>query len=663
VRRALAILVPFVLTTILALTPSTADAPPPRASMLDRWARAALDGAETSVEDRERAMRNIEEAIRLEPADPGHWMVLGRLQEVGNHERLARESFEHAIRLAPEEPETRTRLAMAWKREWLRTLDTLALAHAIEQLDTVTHLRPYGSEGWLRLVPLRYEHGELPGAANAAANALAGRPRRAEAPLAVAYLAFRLGEIELADSLFRAAIPRLAPDLRALFDDPTRILNAPRPRDGDSADDPAQLDGAAHAAPPESAAAEEPTATAAGLALFAPLDPDPTTAANEVQLECWSRIAHAYFVFFDPLHPGLDARAETYMRYGPPRRVLRNPPGVSLIFKPNVLRTGRQDSFAGYPLDAEVWEYPELGMRILLHDRSLTGVYTQPVTREFIPGTIPDPRVLAARGDLLSIGGGASVFPTLPPRAQRLEVRGVVSRFEGARGPRLLAQVRAPGGPGDTLSARWVVIDTAGHEVTRGEQSLAVSACDPGESRLAEFDADLPAGRFDVTFSVRDAHRHRGVFRRQVAMPAPPSALALSDLVLCCGDPSQYAAQGAVRIEANMDSRVAGRAPLVAYFEIYRLATGADGMARFQYTYDVRRLADESSAKARAAAERRPPVGTWASREETQVGAMRRQFLRVATALLPAGRYRVSVHVKDLVSGGEAERGVEFVRE
>ncbi len=60
---------------------------------------------------------------------------------------------------------------------------------------------------------------------------------------------------------------------------------------------------------------------------------------------------------------------------------------------------------------------------------------------------------------------------------------------------------------------------------------------------------------------------------------------------------------------------------------------------------------------------REAPVDTWASREETQVGAMRRQFVCVQTASLPAGRYRVSVRVRDLVTGAEAERAVEFVRE
>ena len=76
----------------------------------------------------------------------------------------------------------------------------------------------------------------------------------------------------------------------------------------------------------------------------------------------------------------------------------------------------------------------------------------------------------------------------------------------------------------------------------------------------------------------------------------------------------------------------------------------------------VRRRADAAAAKAALDAERRPAVDRWASREETHLGAMRRQFVRVQTASLAAGRYQLRVRVRDLVAGGEAERRMEFVK-
>jgi len=238
----------------------------------------------------------------------------------------------------------------------------------------------------------------------------------------------------------------------------------------------------------------------------------------------------------------------------------------------------------------------------------------------------------------------------------------VVSAFEGERGPRLLVQARVPGAPGDTLLARWVVRDSAGRETARGEQSLAVSACDPAELRLAEFGAEVPAGRCDVAISVHDAKLRRGLFRTRLALAPAGQAVGLSDLVLCCGDPS-LAGDQSVRIEADMDATVTGARPLVAYFEIYRLAQDRDGAARFRYEYEVKRRADARGPRAIREAERRPPVDRWVSRDETHRGGIRRQFVRVQTASLTPGRYQLRVRVRDLNSGAEAGRVAEFVKE
>jgi tetratricopeptide (TPR) repeat protein len=644
-----------------------------RARTLDRWALEIVN-RDATIEERQRAMRYIEEALALEPDFAGHWLVLGRLRDLAEEDMLARSAYRRSIALAPAEPEARMRLGRSWKRTWLRTLNPEPRDLAIAQFDTVTRLRPYGSPAWVALVPLLYERGELARAADAAERALAGRPRRPEMPLAAAYMGYRVGEIALADSLFREAIPQLDPDMRALFEDPLRLLGAPVTRDSilevvaESLDPPRPSDSAAvdrlPRPPPPSASLPfaAPRSAPATGALLAELDPDPTTPQNEAELEVWSRIAHAYLLLADPRRPGLDARAETYIRYGPPAAVHMNPPGTPLYFDPNPTAQGRRRNFTEFPLDAQLWEYPDLGMHVLLHDRSLTARYTEPTTRDYSPGTTPDPGILARRPDLIALGGGRGVIATLPPAGQRLEVRGVVSAFEGERGPRLLVQARVPGAPGDTLLARWVVRDSAGREAARGEQSLAVSACDPAELRLAEFAAEVPAGRCDVAVSVRDARMRRGLFRTRLALAPAGDAVALSDLVLCCGDPSLVGDQS-VRIEADPDATVTGARPLVAYFEIYRLASDRDGMSRFRYEYEVKRRADARDPRAIREAERRPPVDRWVSRDETNRGGMRRQFVRVQTASLTPGRYQLRVRVRDLGSGAEADRAAEFAKE
>src|SRR5262249_56924648 len=141
-----------------------------------------LEMSDPPVEARQRAQRDISQAIELEPGDAGHWIVLGRLRELGREERLASQCFERAIGLDPVAPEPRLRLALVSKRQWLRTLEPERLARAIAELDTVTMLRPYGADAWLGLVPLRYERGDLAGAPEAAERGLEGRPRRIEAP-------------------------------------------------------------------------------------------------------------------------------------------------------------------------------------------------------------------------------------------------------------------------------------------------------------------------------------------------------------------------------------------------------------------------------------------------------------------------------------------------
>jgi len=633
-----------------ALGAAPGSAAPPRvrsaadslatARTLTRWGWDAV--ADPGIESRQRAIRDLKEAIRLDPRNPEPWLALGRAYELGDYGDLSRDCYRRSIALAPRQPDGYMELGMAWKREFLRTLHRAALDHAVGAFDTAALLRPYGADAWLRLAPLRYERGDLAGAAAAAERALAGRPRRPATPLAVACLAYRQGEIERADSLFAAAIPRLDPTLRALFEKPAWIglSNVGAPAAG----------------------------TAPGRAVpdpWAGLDPDPTTPQNEARLEYWSRVAHAYLLFFDPLRPELDARAETYVRYGPPGKVELNPAGVATTFKygTNQPSRGKPLGLSEYPLDALVWSYPDLGMRVVLHDRSLTGRYTPAATRAFDPLSVPDPRVLAARRDLLSLGGGQLVISTRPPREQRLEVDGMVARFESEGRPRLLAQVQAPGSPGDTLWARWVVLDQAGRELARDTRELALSACDPTARRVTEFSSTLSAGAFEVVVSVRDAQRRRGLFRDTLALAPVPRGLALSDVVLACGAPALMVSGSTVRLEANIARRITGRQPLVAYFEIYRLAADAGGLAHFEYEYTVRRVPRALTGLAKLFVLPEAPVVSATSREAEQVGTLRRQFVSIPAQSLGPDHYRLEIRVRDLLTGAEVNGATEFVRE
>lgn len=646
-------------------------APAEKARLLHRWAEEELD--DPSVEARQRAMRDLGEAIRLDPDDARFWLTLARVQQGGGFDRDARASLDRAVRLAPRNPRAYLERGRAWKREWVRWIDSLAFDRAIADFDTVIRLRPAGAEGWLALVPMRYESGDLSGAWEAAERALASRPRIVEAGLAAAYTSYRMGNVERADSLFRVTIPKLSPGLAALFGNVAPILGAENRGDAgrDDRRPAARAHGSLGGAPPVEPSSEVGDSTASRTITeeaWLGLDVDPTTDVNETQLEFWSRVAHAWFVFWDPLRPGLDSRADLYIRYGPPRQVELNPDGVPLSFQPNALNAGtrgpqrRARSELSYPMGVVRWNYPELGMGVVLNDRSLMGRFEPAVSRGFMPGQVPNPAILARRGDLLSLGEGRAVFPTQPPGPMRLELAGAVAGFEGDAGPQLFAQVLARGAPDDALTARWVVQDSSGRTVTRGEGPLGVSGCDPAERQLGEVAQVLPPGSYRLAISVRNERRHRGLYRATLTLPERREALAMSDVVLTCGDPALAVGRGSVRIDANVDGRVRGASPVAAYFEIYRLAPDAGGQARFEIEYAVRRLRFASLPGERRR-RREPVLLSSTSREEAQAAGLRRQFVTVPVLALAPGRYQLEIRVRDLVSGTQVERAVAFDRE
>lgn len=657
-RRPLALLVIAALLTLAHAVSAAAarrDTSGTRTRLLLQWARDGL--ASPAIEDHQRALRALDEVLAKEPGNVEAWLTRGDAMMQAGSGTEARACYRRAIGLAPREPEGHLRLAMAWRREWLRVMGAANLDSAIASFDRALALRPASHEARMWLIPLLVETGDAARAMREAERAAELRPRRGEPALAVAYLAYRRGEIERADSLFRWAYDRLAPDLRARLDDLTPVA------------------GAGLGAPTDSAPA--PKRVADARRLWARLDPDPTTPANELRLELWSRVVHAWLLFDDPLRAGPDARAEVFVRYGPPDGVLLNPPGIPLFEvqdNPGLDQSRRlaaQYSSGStvdpmyYPLDALALSYAELGMRVVLHDRGLQGRFTFPTDRDarFATEATPDRRLLAMRDDLLALGDGFAVFPTRPPRERRLDVSATFARFEAERGPRLFAQAGTPAAPGEALTAVWVVRDTSGRERFRQEQRLATSVCDPAGRRIAELSAPLPPGTYDVAVSVRDTHHKRGLQRVQVDLAAPPAGLALSDVVLTCGEPLLLVEGHSIRLEADTRAHASGGAPLVAYFELYRLATDASGHSSFEYEYTVRRLVEGDDGRRRPAGGRAALTSASASRVEVQVGAMRRQFVTVPTQSLERGRYALEIRVRDVASGAVVSRNVEFVRD
>jgi GWxTD domain-containing protein len=636
---------------VLAVTAGpVAAAAPSRTALADSLYRSAAARLATGVrEHRARARDELERAVDLAPRDTRCLLALGELCLEGDFRDRARSCFERVVALAPAEARAHAGLGQVWKRDWLATLSDTSLGRAITGYSAAARAQPQRVEAWLALAPLLFERGQRATAAAAAARAVEADPARAEALLAAAYLEYRSGGVERADSLFRRALPGLPEELRRRFEDVNPLL------------------------PEETQGAMQDLGSAGRQQVverfWRDSDPDPASPENEAQLEYWARIAHAVLLFLDPSRPRWDMRAELYARFGPPAAVAYQPPGVPLARRPNRYDTMFQDECNGwrrvgepnfFPYHAQVWDYPQLGISVLLHDVSLTGRYQLPITTRFDPNPRPNPRAAAANGFEVAPGGYAA-FPALPPGTHPRPVSGMVARFEGARGGRLLAAVETAGDPGDSVWAECVVLDSSAYVVARGRKALSASACDPAAVRAGEFTFDLPPGRYGVALSVRDPDGGRGIFRGRTEVPAAGAALAISDLVLTCGPLDAAVGPAGVRLAPNLPRRVGGDGPLVAYFEVYHLVPGRRGESRFEYEYTVM-----SEARDRRPWLRRlfqPRVANVSVRtEEEGAGPLRRQFITVPIRSLPPGRYRLEVGVRDRIGGGSAGQVTWFER-
>jgi hypothetical protein len=250
------------------------------------------------------------------------------------------------------------------------------------------------------------------------------------------------------------------------------------------------------------------------------------------------------------------------------------------------------------------------------------------------------------------------VFAPLPPGEHPLPIETVVSAFEGEHGPRLLANVATPGAPGRALHAECVVLDSTEREVARMARDLGASRCDAAATRAGDFAFDLPPGQYRVAVSVVDGEGGRGVARQPHELSPLPTALALSDIVLVCGPLETVPVGGSVRLDPNLEHRIGGDEPLLAYFEVYALRPEASGATKFEYEYKVHSLERDTRPWFKRVFSRTGAERIAVRSPEEGAGPTRRQYLSVPAQSLPPGRYRLEVTVRD--HGATTRREVEF---
>lgn len=642
-----------VLATMLLL-PSAAAASPPdereaKAESLVTEGRARF--AAGSFGQRRIAIRLLEEAAQLDPRHTTTLEALGRAYLDAGFNHRARTAFEKAARLDPRNPEAWFGLAQLYKRNWLRSLAEEDLTRAATNAEATLRLDRGHCGAAVMLAVLRVERGAFGEAREIVATALAAGCRAPQLQLASAYLAYRSGDATRAESLLTAVRSRFAPEVAARFDDVVPMLDA---GDAEAVETLPQGERVAYL-----------------QRFWGSSDPDPTTELNEAVVEYHARVAHALLVFADTWNVRWDMHAALYVRFGAPGRVTFLPVGVNdsyRLFKgdavwvdPNTGETRELVPHVDMPMNVQVWEYPELGMVVRIEDTVLSQSYEMPRTDSVLVEAHAD-TAAAEQNGLVPVGAGRAVFSPLLPGVRQLAVAGRVSRFTGGSGPHLLVQFEVPGTPADTVAAECVILDSTGRRVAVSLARPDPSRCDPASVRTMDFTFDLPAGRYRLAFAASDAKGGRGVARTVLDVPATEVGLSMSDVVPVCGPYDASAGQGPVRLAANVGSRFDGASRLTAYFEVYGLATDANGSSSFDIAYEVHRLREEPAPWYRKLARGRPHALVAVRTEDSGLGGLRRQFVQVPLEALPKGEYRLEVHLHDRSGGGTVTRTLEFVK-
>jgi GWxTD domain-containing protein len=611
----------------------------------DAAATSLLERAERrlalhTIEFRRMAIADLERATELAPARPDIQLTLAHAYYDAGFLKESRERYERTVALTPNDSQARLGLGHAWRRDWLKYLERASLDRAVQHYAEAGRLDSSNVDAWIMMSALEIERGDLPDARAAAEHALHADRARAESMLAAASTRWRQGDVSGSDSLFHIALSRLRRSVRERFED-----FAPLATERDTL--------------------EYNHLSAAARADYARRfwrdhDPDLGTPENEAQLEYWARVAQAYFLFYDPARRQWDERGEVYVRYGPPDFATYNPVGANLYGARRYGTTAISGQVA-FPINMLVWTYRSLGMEVVLNDRMLSERYELPVSMDMDMDPMPDPAAVL-QGDMVVTPGLRGVFPLLPPGAKPLHVDSQLATFEGGAGEmRLFAGVAAPGGPADTLSADFVVLDSTMTEVARVRRTLSPSACEAATLRVADFTTELPPGDYRVGISVRGGGR-RGATRNLLHVDRPDSGLAMSDVTVTCGAP--VAPEGTVRLDPNPSGSVRPGEPLVAYFEVYHLTQGPGGEGRFEYETSVRAARrDPRNWIQRWLSPRNEGQDLGATRQDAVLGPVRRQFVSMSVQALPPGRYRLDVTVRDVLSGDEQHKYAEFTRE
>lgn len=627
---------------VLALSPAAGVGKQSPADAETLFRRAQERFSQGSHESRAAALEDFASAARIAPERFDIWIAYGAACRESGSSAKARSCFTRASRLRPADPDVWIELGGEWKQDWLLTADKSSLDESLRCFARAAELAPERAHPWCATSALLLLEGRPRDALHAAMRARRADSTGVEPLLVLAASFYRLSVLVYADSAFRMALDRMPGDLRHRFEDSDAVFG------------------------PESQGADVPGGRVTGHARWRDTDPDLTTAENEALLDYRTRLALAYFLFRDQRGLRWDARAELFVRYGPPAAILYNPARrgwdsdlVSTYSQRRERRRANEIDYTpdplGFPYNLQVWHYPELGISVGLIDRHLTQTYEQRPSLAHEPdaATIMVPDAVASRPELVAMGSGRSVLRALVPGVRHMPVTGALSRFVVGDSTSIHAHIVAEGGAADSMWGSWAIVAADGRVSMRGSAALSISACDPTSERIATFAATVPPGEYRVDLAVAARGGRRGVVHLRTRVDPIQPGLAMSDLILVCGDPSTATTAGAVRIQPDLSRQLVKSRSVTAYYELEHLVAAPDGEARFSFRYTIRAAGEPDAPKSGR-------VLVESSREESGLGPHRRQFVTASIESLSAGRYELQVEVRDLIGGGTASRSVEF---
>lgn len=633
---------------LLTLSAPARAADRPISSADDLLARGKQRFAKADLESRIAALRDFTAALDLAPQRYDIWFACGRARRECGDRAQARSCFERAASLRPADPSTWCELGAEWKEDWLLSTERSSLDEALKCFAQATELAPDSAGPWCAASALLLLEGRPKDALRAALRARRADLGGIEPLLVLGASSYRLGELAYADTAFRLARDGMNADLRKHFDGDAGLVTVP-------------------------GASDTSANRVAGESRWRDVDPDLTTPENEALLDYRTRVSLAFFLFRDRGVLYWDARADLFVRYGPPTGILFNPARAQTGFYNNSELTYKEPKIIGYavgpfvyqeygpgpngyPYNMQLWTYAKLGIRAVMVDLGLRHEYElRPSLDQDRDDPRPESDSLMNHPELAEVGDGRGVFRALAPGAQPMKVAGEVSRFLVGDSTIILAHVSAAGGPADSMVGSWAVVADDGSVLKRESSLLAISACDPAAQKVATFAATVPPGGFRIDLAVAARGGRRGVVHLRPRVDPVPAGLAMSDLVLVCGDPSMSAGPGGVRIEPNLSHQLSDANVVTAYYELDHLVAAPNGETRFSFHDTIRAVAERRNAEP-------GPVLIESSREENSAGSHRRQFVTAATGSLRAGRYELRVEVRDLIGGGTASGTTEFVK-